>query len=84
VRATATDGDAVAVREAIAMGIPVLATDCVPRPSECQLFKDGDRSKLRELLSAALISSAPLSEERGATTDNAERIADVYTSLFDE
>lgn len=38
VRTTQRDGDSVAVREALELGKKVYATDCVQRPSGCELF----------------------------------------------
>lgn len=43
VRATSTDGDSLSVREALYAGKPVVATDCVDRPSGTILFKYNDR-----------------------------------------
>ena len=54
IRPTMTDGDSVSVRECLYMGIPVLASDAVPRPHGCQLFACGDSNDLlhrcREIL----------------------------------
>ena len=52
VRATDRDGDAVAIREAAHFGIPVLASDCVERPSSAILFKTGDPQSLADALDA--------------------------------
>jgi hypothetical protein len=38
IRPTSTDGDSVLVREAIAAGVRVVASDCVPRPAGVELF----------------------------------------------
>jgi len=40
IRNTTTDGDSVSIHEAIMYGVPVFASDCVSRPSQCRLFKD--------------------------------------------
>jgi glycosyltransferase involved in cell wall biosynthesis len=37
-RPTVTDGDSVAVREALALGVPVVASDATPRPPDCVQF----------------------------------------------
>jgi glycogen(starch) synthase len=50
VRATDRDGDSVAVREALALGLEVLATDVVDRPAGCVLFSLGDRAALSALI----------------------------------
>jgi len=53
VRATAFDGDAVAVREGLYFGKPVVASDAAERPPGCFLFKAGSAEalaiQLREL-----------------------------------
>lgn len=40
IRTTIRDGDSVAVREALALGNKVYATDCVQRPAGCVVFRD--------------------------------------------
>jgi glycosyltransferase involved in cell wall biosynthesis len=54
---TFSDGDAISVREAIALGTPVVASDVVSRPTETVCFKTGDAqdlvSKIECLLSGA-------------------------------
>lgn len=42
-RPTSTDGNSVAVLEALALGTPVLASDAVPRPDGVMTYKFGDR-----------------------------------------
>jgi len=46
VRPTFSDGDAISVREAIALGTPVVASDVVRRPAEALCFKTGDARDL--------------------------------------
>ena len=41
-RPTSTDGDSVSIRECLALGVPVLASDAVPRPAACELFRSRD------------------------------------------
>ena len=38
VRPTLTDGDSVSIRECLSLGVPVLASDAVERPSACHTF----------------------------------------------
>src|SRR5439155_21144651 len=38
VRPTRSDGDSVAMRESLAAGTPVVASDAAPRPEGCRLF----------------------------------------------
>ena len=53
VRATDRDGDAVAIREALAYGKRTVASDCVVRPPEVTLFRTGDVASLTAALGAA-------------------------------
>ena len=39
IRPTCSDGSAVSIKEALWMDVPVLASDCVPREADCDLFK---------------------------------------------
>jgi glycosyltransferase involved in cell wall biosynthesis len=53
VRPTRADGDAVSVREALALGCRVVASDVVHRPAGCLLFRSGDTAALGACLAAA-------------------------------
>ena len=46
IRPTVTDGDSVSIRECLSTGVPVLASDAVPRPKQCQLYKSRDYPQL--------------------------------------
>lgn len=46
IRNTSTDGDSISIREALDMGVPVIATDVVDRPEGCFLFSRGDDAML--------------------------------------
>ncbi|MGH8526318.1 MAG: glycosyltransferase, partial [Gammaproteobacteria bacterium] len=52
VRPTRTDGDAVSIREALSVGVPVVASDVVHRPPGCTVFSDGEAPSLAEAISA--------------------------------
>ena len=56
IRATATDGDSLSIREGIDLKIKVIATDCVSRPEGVILFKYGDESSLEQSLNCEHIS----------------------------
>jgi len=49
IRSTLSDGDSVAVREAIQLGKKVFATDVVSRPDACYLFSARDPDTLYSL-----------------------------------
>lgn len=46
IRPTYTDGDSISVREALALGVPVIASDAVSRPAETILFESGNSDDL--------------------------------------
>jgi glycosyltransferase involved in cell wall biosynthesis len=64
VRSTFVDGDAITVREALAFGVPVVASDTDFRPEGVTLFRKGDVSdlvvKLGQVLAAPRAGSPPL------------------------
>lgn len=49
-RTTTTDGDSLSVREAIELGVPVIASDVVPRPIGTQLYKLHSRTSFEDAL----------------------------------
>jgi glycosyltransferase involved in cell wall biosynthesis len=55
-RTSKYDGDSIAVREAIALGTPVVATDNGMRPAGVRLFPASDLDALRQVVSEALTS----------------------------
>jgi len=63
VRSTFADGDAITVREALAFGVPVVASDTEFRPAGVTLFRKGDVSDLVGKLTQVLTAPG-----RGPTT----------------
>ncbi|MFH0902402.1 MAG: glycosyltransferase family 4 protein [Pseudomonadota bacterium] len=59
VRPTRVDGDAVSVREALALGRRVVASDAATRPDGVVTFGNGDPDALARAMSAALQSAPP-------------------------
>lgn len=49
-RPTNTDGDAISIREALHLGIPSVASDCVARPNSTLLFKNRDTEDLNAVM----------------------------------
>ena len=54
IRPTMSDGDSLSVRECLDLGIPVVASNAVPRPAGCILFQSGDLGSLESSLIALL------------------------------
>ena len=75
IRATATDGDSLSVREALHLGIKVLATDCVDRPDGVILFKYNDSESLKVALDTDFprITSEPI--------NIIDKLLEIYNSL---
>ena len=81
VRPTFSDGDAISVREAIALGTPVVASDVVSRPAGTLCFKTGDAidlaSKIDHLLSGVRPSPHVSS---GPGSNGIHRLLELYSS----
>jgi glycogen synthase len=58
VRPTLMDGDSISVREALSLGVPVVASNVGTRPEGALLFKAGDVDGLIEQIGAAVFPSA--------------------------
>jgi glycogen(starch) synthase len=54
IRPTYTDGDSISVREALALGVPVIASDAVTRPAETILFETGNSDDLMKKMECIL------------------------------
>lgn len=52
IRPTTTDGDSNAIREALHLGLPVIASDCVDRPKGTIIFPTGNIERLHAAVSA--------------------------------
>ncbi len=82
VRSTFVDGDAITVREALAFGVPVIASDTAFRPEGVTLFRRGDVSDLTAKLSQVL--AQPIgrpSSPRAAPDQSATDIWQLYAEL---
>jgi glycogen(starch) synthase len=82
VRCTFVDGDAITVREALALGIPVVASDTDFRPEGVTLFRRGDVSDLTAKLSQVLDQPAGgVSAPRPVQDQSAKDIWRLYAEL---
>ena len=83
VRPTLFDGDAISVREALALGVPTVASDVGYRPPGTRLFKPGDLADLIDQIDRALQEKrTPASEEDGP--ENLTLIRSVYERAVKE
>ena len=80
VRPTICDGDSLSVREALALRVPVVASDTDFRPEGVILFRRGDVDDLVTALTRALQPPAG-SAHAGADGDAFDRLLAVYERL---
>lgn len=59
IRPTYTDGDSVSIRECLALGVPVIASDAVSRPKECHVFKSRNQESLESVFLELLPALVP-------------------------
>ena len=75
VRPTLADGDSVSIREALALGRPVVATSVGQRPPDARLVPPGDS----DALAAAMLAAAESAPPRAAAASGAlDRILALY------
>lgn len=74
-RMTSTDGDSVAVRESIASGTPVIATNVVPRPDGCIVIE-----REVEALATAVLTTLDSQESAFVDSTFVDRVATICYS----
>lgn len=79
-RTTRYDGDSISVREALALGTPVVATDTGMRPDGCVLFPVGSVEGLVEAAGRALAAGRTNPEQDGEG-DDLDQVLGVYREL---
>lgn len=79
VRPTFSDGDAISVREALALGTPVVASDVVPRPKGTLCFKTGDATDLASRIESLLRGTGLPELARSEPAENGvHRLLELY------
>lgn len=81
-RTTLYDGDSVAVREALALGTPVIATDNGMRPAGVRLIPAREPAKLREAIEAALAAGGAHPRPAAGGEENLEAVVRFYRELL--
>jgi glycosyltransferase involved in cell wall biosynthesis len=77
-RPTRVDGDSNSVREALALGVPVIATRTDFRPEGVLLYPPGDIDALEALARQALANPQPPQAARASFDENLRRIRGLY------
>lgn len=80
VRPTRADGDSVSVREALGLGVRVVASDVGNRPPDVSLFRAGDPRDLAARIEAALALPPP--PEANVAGDASDRILSTWRDLW--
>jgi glycogen synthase len=83
-RTTHYDGDAISVREALALGTPVIATQNKMRPPGVRLFPVADLDALEAAIRGELAKPKPSRPARSADArQNLEAVLNLYKRLFE-
>lgn len=83
VRPTRTDGDANSIREALFLGIPVVASDAAPRPATIHLFRSGDLDDFEREVRRALAQAPPAQATPALSAEDRERVERYLAFLAD-
>jgi glycosyltransferase involved in cell wall biosynthesis len=81
-RPTTTDGDANSIREALHFGIPVVASDVIPRPAGCRLYPFGNHEELVRVVGDVL-SNLPRERSLAAAAPRSSA-ADLLIPIYRE
>ncbi len=81
VRPALADGDANSVREALSLGVPVVASDVGHRPAGTVLFRTGHAGDLSEKLSETIAAGRGPRSVEDSSSGSVHALIDVYSSL---
>jgi glycosyltransferase involved in cell wall biosynthesis len=80
-RTTLYDGDSISVREALALGLPVVATDNAMRPAGVNLVSQDDAGELLRTATELLRSEPVINSSALDRTDNIAKVLKLYDEL---
>lgn len=80
VRPTLSDGDSIAVREALTLGLPVVASDVGFRPAGVAVFPAGDHRKLADKLAEVVQGPRP---EPVVSEESEKRTIAAFVAVYD-
>lgn len=83
-RPTRSDGDSNSIREALHIGLPVIASDCVPRPAGVITFTSGNLAALKRTIDTVLgdISGFKAKVRSLPKSNNARPIVELFKELL--
>ncbi len=84
IRATSKDGDSVAVREALGIGVSVICSDVSDRPDGCTIYAKGDRAALSQSILDIIQPgrSTPCRAKQRIDTEDEEAYRDKYRKVY--
>jgi glycosyltransferase involved in cell wall biosynthesis len=83
-RTTLYDGDSISVREALHMGVPVIATDNGMRPEGIHLIPSRDLAALHRAIEERLSAGHSRQDQQAGDEQNLEAVLEVYRELMHE
>jgi len=85
-RPTYFDGDSLSVREALALGVPVIASDTDYRPEGVVLFRRGQINEFVDKIGGVLSKNVPVSDHvpLQSSSRSAELLLSIYRELAGE
>ena len=82
-RTTLYDGDSIAIREALQLGTPVIATDNGMRPGGVTLIPTGSVARLKSAITKCLREPRQTAMAQSAGENNLQQVLRVYTELLE-
>ena len=79
IRATATDGDSLSIREALYLGKPIIATNCVTRPEGVIVY---DFNNLNDFSSAIQIALNTPNQTNSKEVESIVKLIELYKQYF--